>query len=69
MSFRGDGNVVAEFGASEVGTTIGWTPDGPIGTPEEMRPRLELWKRQQAALERGEDPPQLEAEFAAVGLR
>jgi hypothetical protein len=27
-----------------------------IGTPEEMYPRALLWKRQQEALERGEDP-------------
>ena len=32
----------------------------PIGTPDEMRPRLELWRRQQAALERGEDPTKIE---------
>ena len=25
-----------------------------------MRPRLELWRRQQAALERGEDPTKIE---------
>ena len=42
--------------------TIGMTPDGPIGTPDEMRPRLELWRRQQAALERGEDPTLLESD-------
>ena len=38
-------------------TAINETPDGPIGTPDEMRPRLELWRRQQAALEarRGSD--------------
>ena len=36
--------------------TINMTPYGPIGTPDEMRPRLELWRRQQAALEAGEDP-------------
>ena len=42
------------------------TPDGPIGTPDEMRPRLELWRRQQAALDRGEDPTLIEAEFTAV---
>ena len=35
---------------------IGMTPDGPIGPPEAMRPLLDLWRRQQAALERGEDP-------------
>ena len=40
--------------------TISWTPDGPIGTSDEMRPRLELWQRQQAALERGEDPTKIE---------
>ena len=40
--------------------TIGMTPYGPIGTPDEMRPRLELWRRQQAALERGEDPTKIE---------
>ena len=39
---------------------IGVTPDGPIGPPEARRPRLELWKRQQAALERGEDPTKIE---------
>ena len=39
---------------------IGMTPFGPIGTPDEMRPRLELWRRQQAALERGEDPTKIE---------
>ena len=40
---------------------IGMTPFGPIGPPEAMRPRLELWKRQQAALERGEDPTKIDA--------
>ena len=40
-----------------------WTPDGPIGTPDEMRRRLELWRRQQAALERGEDPTKIEVEI------
>ena len=39
---------------------IGMTPYGPIGTPDEMRPRLELWRRQQAALEAGEDPTLIE---------
>ena len=39
-----------------------WPPgmmaDGTIniGTPREMYPRVLLWKRQQEALERGEDP-------------
>jgi len=34
---------------------------GPIGAPAAMRSRLELWRRQQAALERGEDPTRVEA--------
>lgn len=41
---------------------MNWTPEGPIGTPDEMRPRLELWRRQQAALERGEDPTKIEGD-------
>ncbi len=42
----------------------GELPDGTInvGTPDEMRPRLLLWKRQQAALEHGEDPTLLDDE-------
>ena len=39
---------------------IGETPDGPIGPRAAMRPRLELWRRQQAALARGEDPTKIE---------
>ena len=40
------------------GDAPGMMVDGTIniGTPEEMRPKMELWKRQQEALERGEDP-------------
>ena len=45
---------------------MNWLPEGPIGTPDEMRPRLELWRRQQAALAAGEDPTLLETEFAPV---
>jgi hypothetical protein len=44
-------------------------PDGPIGTPERMRPRLELWRCQQAALERGEDPTKIEERAGHCGSR
>ena len=39
---------------------ISMTLDGPIGPPAAMRPLLELWRRQQAALDRGEDPTRIE---------
>ena len=44
---------------------IGMTSDGPIGTPEQMRRRLQLWRRQQAALDRGEDPTKIEDDAQA----